>query len=129
MDPIHFLLRSARTIAIVGLSDKPHRDSYRVAAYLQGCGYRIIPVNPNITEVLGAKAYPSLKDVPEPIDIVDVFRRPDAVPEIIDDAIAVNARAVWMQLGVTNQAAAATARAAGLQVVMDKCIKIEHMRM
>jgi predicted CoA-binding protein len=122
------LLASAHTIAVVGLSDKPARDSYHVAAYLQGQGYRIIPVNPNVTEVLGEKAYARLRDVPEPIDIVDVFRRPEAVPAVVDEAIAVGARVVWMQEGVVHNAAAAKARAAGLRVVMNKCILKEHRR-
>ncbi len=125
---IQQLLRTARTIAVVGLSDKPDRDSHRVAAYLQQHGYRIIPVNPAVAEVLGEKSYARLEDVPEPIDIVDIFRRPETVPPIVDSAIAVGAKAVWMQLGIAHNAAADKARAAGLQVVMNKCILIEHRR-
>ena len=126
---IQQLLRTARTIAVVGLSDKPDRDSHRVAAYLQQHGYRIIPVNPAMAEVLGEKSYARLEDVLEPIDIVDIFRRPEAVPPIVDSAIAVGAKAVWMQLGIAHNAAADKARAAGLQVVMNKCILIEHRRL
>jgi predicted CoA-binding protein len=120
------LLKSVHTIAVVGLSDKPDRDSYHVAAYLKGQGYRIIPVNPAVAEVLGEKSYPSLRDVPEKIDLVDVFRKPEAVPAIVDDAIVVGAKAVWMQEGIVHNAAADKARAAGLQVVMNKCILKEY---
>jgi predicted CoA-binding protein len=125
-EEIRVLLQSVRTIAVVGLSDKPERDSYHVAASLQKHGYRIIPVNPAVSEVLGEKAYASLRDVPDRIDVVDIFRRPDAVPAIVDDAIAVGTRAVWMQEGIVHNAAADTARAAGLQVVMNKCMLKER---
>jgi hypothetical protein len=125
-EEVRALLKDAHTIAVVGLSDKPDRDSYHVAAYLQKQGYRIIPVNPAVSEVLGEKAYPSLRDVPEKIDVVDIFRRPDAVPAIVEDAIAIGAGAVWMQEGIVHNAAADTARAAGLQVVMNKCLLKEH---
>jgi uncharacterized protein len=128
-EEVRQLLTTARTVAVVGLSDKRDRDSYRVAAYLQLQGYRIIPVNPAVDSVLGEKAYARLEDVPEKIDIVDIFRRPDAVPPLVDSAIAVGARAVWMQLGIAHNAAAEKARAAGLQVVMNKCILIEHRRL
>lgn len=120
------LLRSARTVAVVGLSDKPDRDSYQVAAYLQERGYRIIPVNPAVREVLGEKAYARLEDVPEEIDIVDVFRKPEAVPKIVDAAIAAGVKAVWLQEGVVHNAAAEKARAAGLQVVQNRCMLKEH---
>jgi len=120
------LLRSAHTIAVVGLSPKPFRASYGVSEFLQSVGYRIIPVNPNVREVLGEKAYARLEDIPEKIDIVDVFRRSEAVPEIVDAAIRIGARAVWMQEGVEHEEAAALARAAGLLVVMDSCILKEH---
>jgi len=120
------LLRSAHTIAVVGLSPKPFRASYGVSEFLQSVGYRIIPVNPNVREVLGEKAYARLEDIPEKIDIVDVFRRSEAVPEIVDAAIRIAARAVWMQEGVEHEEAAARARAAGLLVVMDSCILKEH---
>jgi predicted CoA-binding protein len=128
-DEIRDLLRSTRTIAVVGLSDNPGRASHRVAAYLQDHGYHIIPVNPTVTEVLGEKAYPRLEDVPEPIDLVDVFRRPEHVPEIVDAAIKVGAKAVWLQLGIVHEEAAAKARAAGLRVVQDRCTLIEHRQL
>jgi hypothetical protein len=123
------LLRSARTIAVVGLSSKPARASFGVARYIQRHGYRIIPVNPLETEVLGEKAYARLEDVPEPIDIVDVFRRSEYVPAIVDSAIRVGAGAVWMQEGVMHEEAAEKARLAGLTVVMDHCILKEHSRL
>jgi len=123
------LLRTARTIAVVGLSSKTWRASYGVAEYLQSAGYRIIPVNPKEREVLGEKAYARLEDVPEKPDIVDVFRRSEAVPEIVDAAIRAGARAVWMQEGVAHGEAAARARQAGLLVVMDTCILREHHRL
>jgi predicted CoA-binding protein len=123
------LLRSAHTIAVVGLSPKPFRASYGVSEFLQSVGYRVIPVNPGVREVLGEKSYARLEDIPEKVDIVDVFRRPEAVPEIVDAAIRIGARAVWMQEGVVNEEAAARARAAGLLVVMDTCILKEHRRL
>ena len=128
-EEIRDVLRSARTIAVVGLSDKPDRPSHGVAAYLKAHGYRIIPINPAVREVLGEKAYARLEDVPEPIDVVDVFRRPEYVPGVVDAAIAVGAKVVWMQDGVIHEAAAAKARAAGLRVVMDKCMLREHRRL
>ena len=111
---------------MVGLSDKPERDSYRVAAYLQQQGYKIIPVNPLVTEVLGEKAFPSLREVKGPVDIVDIFRKPEVVPQLVEEAIAGGAKTVWMQKGIVHNAAAERARAAGLKVVMSKCIMIEH---
>jgi predicted CoA-binding protein len=120
------ILSLGRTVAVVGLSDKPDRDSHRVAAYLQQQGYRIIPINPLVAEVLGEKAYARLRDVPVPVDIVDIFRKPEAVPGVVEEAIAIGARAVWMQLGIVHNAAADQARLAGLQVVMNKCIMVEH---
>jgi uncharacterized protein len=123
---IERLLRKAHTIAVVGLSPNSRRASHGVARYLQRAGYRIIPVNPNITEALGERAYPTLRDVPEPIDVVDVFRRSELVGPIVDDAIAVKAGAVWLQDGVIDEAAAARARAAGLDVVMDDCMMRRH---
>jgi predicted CoA-binding protein len=123
------LLTTAHTIAVVGLSDKPDRDSYHVAAYLQRAGYRIIPVNPAVNEVLGEKSYARLEDVPEKIDIVDVFRKADAVPAIVESAIAVGAKAVWLQEGVVHNAAAERAKAAGLRVVQSRCILKEHTRL
>jgi predicted CoA-binding protein len=126
---IRDLLRSVRTIAVVGLSDKPQRDSYRVAAYLQGHGYRIIPVNPALQEVLGEKAYARVQDIPERVDLVDVFRRPEAVPEVVEEAIAAGAKAVWLQEGIVHNAAAERARSAGLQVVQNRCAMVEHQRL
>ena len=129
MTNIPGLLQSARTIAVVGLSSKRYRASHGVSEYMQRCGYRIIPVNPQETEVLGEKAYASLEDVPERVDIVDIFRRSEFVPEIVDAAIRIGAGAVWMQEGVVHEAAARKAEAAGLQVVMDRCILKDHMRL
>jgi predicted CoA-binding protein len=123
------LLQKARTIAVVGLSSSRIRASYGVSRYMQSAGYRIIPVNPNEQEVLGEKSYARLEDVPEKIDVVDVFRRSEFVPEIVDAAIRVGARAIWMQEGVVNEAAAQRARDAGLFVVMDACILREHRRL
>lgn len=129
LDALREILVAARTIAVVGLSDKPHRPSHEVAAYLQDAGYRIIPVNPMITEVLGERAYASLRDIAAPIDIVDIFRRPQFVPQIVEDAIAIGAKVVWMQLGIVHEEAAARARAAGLAVVMDTCLATTHDRL
>lgn len=123
------LLRNAKTIAVVGLSSRRSRPSYGVSEYMQSAGYRIIPVNPNESEVLGEKAYASLDDVPERIDIVDIFRRSELVPEIVDAAIRIGARGVWMQEGVVHEEAADKARAAGLEVVMDHCILKEHRKL
>jgi predicted CoA-binding protein len=128
MPVITELLRTARTIAVVGLSSKKARPSHGVTDYMQHAGYRIIPVNPNETEVLGEKAYPDLDSVPEKIDIVDIFRRSEFVPDIVDAAIRIGARAVWMQEGVVDVEAAARARKAGLIVVMDRCILKEHRK-
>jgi predicted CoA-binding protein len=119
MDLVEEQLRNSKTIAVVGLSDNPQRDSHRVAKYLQSQGYRIIPVNPMIQETLGEKSYPDLKSVPEPIDMVDIFRRSELVAPVVDEAIAVGARYIWMQDGVINQEAAAKAEAAGIPVIMD----------
>lgn len=123
---IQELLKTACTIAVVGLSSKPERPSYRIASYMQEHGYKIVPVNPALKECLGQKAYPSLKEIPEAVDIVDIFRRSEKVSPIIEEAIAIKARAVWMQIGIINQAAAALAESAGLKVVMDRCIMVEH---
>ena len=123
------VLQKARTVAVVGISHKEHRDSYKVAKYLKEHGYRMIPVNPRYTEVLGEPCYPDLKSVPEHIDIVDIFRNVDAIPAIVDEAIDVKASAVWMQLGLAHDESAEKARCAGLVVIMKKCIKIEHTRM
>ena len=123
------ILKENRTIAVVGLSAKWHRPSFFAAKYLQDHGYRIIPVNPNYDEVLGEKSYPDLRSVPEPVDVVDLFQRAERVAPYVDDAIAVGARVVWMQIGVINEQAAARAREAGLDVVMNRCMKIEHARL
>jgi hypothetical protein len=126
-DQIRELLQSARTIAIVGLSANPDRPSYGVASYLQRQGFRVIPVNPNLGgPVLGEQPYPTLAAVPVPIDIVDIFRRSEFVSGVVDAALDVGAKAIWMQLGVVDEGAAARAEAAGLQVVMDRCIAVEH---
>jgi predicted CoA-binding protein len=125
-DQIADVLRAAKTIAVVGLSDNPLRPSHGVSAYMQAQGYRIIPVNPNIKEALGERAYRSLNDVPEKIDIVNIFRRAEFVPEIVDQAIALKVPAVWMQEEVIHEAAARKARQAGLFVIMDQCILLEH---
>jgi len=124
------LLTSARTIAMVGASDRPDRPSYGVMKFLQGHGYRVIPVNPQITgeHVHGEFVWRELAQIGEPIDIVDIFRRPEAAGEAVDQAIFAGAKAVWMQLGVVNEEAARRAEEAGLKVVMDRCIKIEIMR-
>lgn len=123
------LLTKAHTIAVVGLSSSRFRASYGVSQYMQSAGYRIIPVNPNEREVLGEKAYARLEDVPEKIDIVDVFRRSEFVPDIVDAAIRVGARAIWMQDGVSDEAAAQRARAADIFVIMDDCILRQHRRL
>jgi uncharacterized protein len=126
VDAITELLGRSKTIAVVGLSKSPLRPSHGVAAYMQTHGYRIIPVNPRIDTALGEKAYPSLLDVPEKIDIVNIFRRPEYVGEIVDQAIGLKIPAVWMQEEVINEAAAEKARKAGIFVVMDRCILKEH---
>ena len=128
MSEIAQLLQSAHTIAVVGLSHKRFRPSYGVSEYMKSAGYRIIPVNPNEREVLGEKAYASLDDVPGDVEIVNIFRRSEFVPEVVEAAIRKGARAIWMQEGVVHEAAAQRARAAGLDVVMDRCILKEHRR-
>ena len=125
-DPITEILQRAKTIAVVGLSNNPLRPSHGVAAYLQTQGYRIVPVNPQIESALGEKSYPSLLEVPEKIDIVDIFRRPEFVEEIVEQAIQRRIPAVWMQEEVIHEKAAQKARAAGIFVVMDRCILLEH---
>ena len=120
------ILREYRRVAVVGISDRQERDSYRVAAYLEQAGYTIIPVNPNVSQVLGQRCWPSLDDVPGPIEVVDVFRRSELVEPVVDAAIRVGAKAVWMQDGVVHEAAAVKARAAGLLVVMDRCMLRDH---
>lgn len=127
-DRMPHILKHCRTVAVVGLSDQPHRASFDIARYLQAQGYRIIPVNPNVTEVLGEKSYPSLTEAArhEKIDLVNCFRNSPDIPPVVDEAIAIGAQAVWMQLGITHPAAAAKAEAAGLLVVQDHCIKVDH---
>ena len=122
------ILETYKTIAVVGLSSHTWRASYGVSRFMQSAGYRIIAVNPNETEVLGEKAFPSLDDVPDPIEIVNIFRRPEYVPDIVEAAIRRNAKVIWMQEGVLHEPAAGRAREAGLDVVMDRCILKEHMR-
>ena len=123
------ILRTSRTIAVVGLSAEWHRPSFFAAKYMQEHGYRIIPVNPRYTDILGERCHASLNDIDEPVDIVDVFRRTEDVPEVADQAIAIGAKCRWQQIGVKNVEAAARAAAAGLDVVMDRCVKIEHARL
>jgi predicted CoA-binding protein len=132
MDDINTLrriLRESRVIAVVGLSADWFRPSYFAAKYMQEHGYRVIPVNPKYPEILGQKCYPSLRDIRQPVDMVDVFRKTADVMPIAEDAIAIGAKVLWQQLGVRNAEAAAKARAAGLETVMDRCVKIEHGRL
>lgn len=127
-DPVLEILKTYKNIAVIGLSSDPTRPSYGVTEYMQSAGYRIIPVNPNEREVLGEKSYARLEDVPEKAEIVNIFRRPEEVSAVVESAIRVGAKVVWMQLGVENAAAAERARAAGLTVVEDSCILIEHRK-
>jgi len=127
-DPIFDILNQYKTIAVVGLSSKPARPSYGVTEYMQSAGYQIIPVNPNENDVLGEPSYASLAEVPQKIEIVNIFRRPEEVPPVVDAAIRAGAKAIWMQLGIIHQAAAEIAQAAGLTVVMDACLLIEHKK-
>jgi len=120
------LLKNSKTIAVVGLSPKEGRPSRMVAEYLIAAGYSVIPVNPGQTEILGQTCYPDLSSIPVPVDIVDIFRRSEEIPPVVDEAIRIGARAVWMQLGIVNEEAASKAEAAGIFVVMDKCLKVEH---
>ena len=129
MNRISEILHTARTIAVVGLSGKRYRPSYGVAEYLKRAGYRIIPVNPQETEVLGERAYPDLDSIPEPVDIVDIFRRSEFVPEIVEAAIRIGAKVIWMQEDVCHDEAAARAEKAGLAVVQDRCILKDHRRL
>jgi predicted CoA-binding protein len=122
------ILEKYRVVAVVGLSADPGRASYQVADYLKQHGFRIIPVNPGCSEILGEKCYPSLRDIPFPVEVVDIFRKAEAIPGIVAEAIEVGAKAVWMQLGLTEPESARQARQAGLQVVMDHCMKIEYNR-
>ncbi len=120
------ILLSVKTIASVGVSSNPEKDSYKVVAYLQEQGYRIIPVNPTAIEIFGEKVYPSLSAIPDQVDVVQVFRKPEDVPPVVEEAIQIGAKVVWMQEGITNQEAAQKAQAAGLQVVMDACMRTVH---
>ncbi len=123
------ILEQVKVLAVVGLSRRESRPGYYVPAYMHAAGYRIIPVNPYLEEALGEKAYPDLVSIPEPVDMVVIFRRSEDVPPVVDDAIEIGAKVVWMQLGIINEEAAAKATAAGLQVVMNSCIKIDHQRL
>jgi uncharacterized protein len=123
------ILLSVRTIASVGVSSNPEKESYEVAAYLKDQGYRVIPVNPTATEILGEKSYPSLGNIPDKVDVVQVFRKPEDVPPVVEEAIKIGAKVVWMQAGIVNEEAAQKARAAGLQVVMDACMRATHRRL
>ena len=127
-DPIFDILTKYKRIAVVGLSSDPMRPSYGVTEYIQASGYQIVPVNPNETDVLGEPSYARLEDVPQKIEIVNIFRRAEEVPPVVDAAIQVGAKVVWMQLGIANETAAEKARAAGLTVVMDACLLIEHKK-
>ena len=126
---IQAILAASKTIAVVGLSDRPDRPAHSVPAYLKQQGYRIIPVNPKLVSALGETAYPSLLEVPEPVDVVQIFRRSDEVPPVVEDAIRIGAKVVWMQSGILHEQAAARAREAGLQVVMDACMRTTHQAM
>jgi uncharacterized protein len=125
-EEIKVILKNYHVVAVVGLSPKPERASHQVAQYLKGHGYRIVPVNPGQKEILGEKCYPSLKDIPFAVEVVDIFRNVEAIPAIVDEAIAVGAKVVWMQQGLTEPTSARKATEAGLQVVMDRCMKIDH---
>ncbi len=126
---IKTILEQVKVLAVVGLSRRESRPGYYVPAYMHAAGYRIIPVNPYLEQALGEKAYPDLLSIPEPVDMVVIFRRSEDVPPVVDEAIEIGAKVVWMQLGIINEEAATKARAAGLQVVMNSCIKIDHQRL
>lgn len=127
--PVDEILRTTRSIAVVGFSPKVNRPSHMVAKYLMDVGFTVYPVNPGVSEILGQVSYPDLASIPEPVDVVDIFRRSEAVLPIVEAAIAIGAKVVWMQQGILNEEAASLARKAGLQVVMDRCIKIDHANM
>ena len=126
MNTVQDILEKSRVIAVVGLSPKPHRDSHEVAKYLQKNGYRIIPVYPRADSILGEKVYPDLTSIPDEVDVVDIFRKSEDVPPVVDEAIEIGAKVVWMQLGIVHEEAAAKALDAGLGVVMDRCMLVEH---
>ena len=128
-DEIRNILDTAKTVAVVGISDDPDRPSFVVANFLQKHGYKIVPVNPSLEEAFGERSVAGVRDIQEPVDVVDIFRRSEAVPPIVEDAIAIGAKVVWMQEGVVNEEAAERARAAGLQVVMDRCMRKEYGRL
>jgi len=123
------ILKSANTVASVGLSSNPQKESYGVAMYLKEQGYKVIPVNPTATEIMGEKVYPSLSDIPEKVDVVQVFRKPEDVPPVVEEAIKIGAKVVWMQEGIVNYEASRKAEGAGLQVVMDACMRASHKRL
>ncbi len=129
MSPERRILTGCHTVAVVGMSPDEDRPSHGVFCYLRDQGYRVIPVNPRFPQILGRDCYPDLAAIPEKVDVVNIFRRSEDVPPVVDQAIEIGARAVWMQRGIVNEGAAGRARAAGLEVVMDKCIKIEHLKM
>jgi predicted CoA-binding protein len=126
---MHEVLTNAKVIAVVGHSDKPDRTSYRIAQFLRKVGYKVYPVNPTVREIDSQPSYPSLKDIPEPVDIVNVFRRSEYLPEVVNEAIAIQAKTIWAQLGVYHKPSAQKALDAGLNVVMDSCIKVEYVRL
>lgn len=128
-EQIKHILATAHTVASVGLSTNPDKASHRVARFLQRKGYRVIPVNPGAAEILGEKAYPDLRSIPDQIDVVQIFRPSSDVPPIVEDAVAIGAETVWMQIGISNAEAAQVAEAAGLQVIMDRCMRREHLRL
>ena len=123
------ILRDSKNIAVVGLSPKANRPSNQVARYLIDAGYNVIPVNPGQSEILGKKCYPDLESIREHIDIVDIFRKQEDIPPIVESAIQINAKVIWMQQGIVNEAAATVAREAGLKVIMDRCLKVDHMNL
>jgi len=129
MEEMQAILKCCRTIAVVGLSDSPDRASYRVALYLKNKGYRIIPVNPAKNEIMGEKCYPDLSSIPEPVDIVDIFRAVEAIPEIVKEAIRIKTGTIWMQLGLTHNESARKARSAGICVVQSQCLMVEHKKL
>ena len=126
---IRRILEDSKTIAVVGLSPKPQRPSHRVARYLLAAGYTIIPVNPGQDTIFGLPCYPNLRAIPMPVDLVDIFRRPEAVLPVVEEAIAIGSRFIWMQEGIVNDEAAAKAEAAGLEVIMDRCTMVDHMNL
>lgn len=128
-EQVHETLADSQVIAVVGHSDKPHRTSYQIAQYLRHVGFTVYPVNPTVKEIDGHKCYPNVAAIPESVDIVNVFRRSEHLPGILDDAVEAGAKAIWTQLGVSSDAVAAQAGTAGLGVVMDRCIKVDHMRL